>query len=534
LDIEVYNEAIANADLAFGNDKYESALKWFDKALEEAPEDEYALSKAGAVCVSMERYEEAFNYFQRALDANPENGDSMFNMASAYFFAGDIPKAMDCYSKAEMMECSEDVKARIYYQLAMICSLKEDYQAALINFQKYEDMDTTGTAALDTDLISEKLNIYLSLEDLDNAAKCAVQWLNLAPSDIRCYMVYFNVLMAKEDYARAITILDDALKYAVKGENEKFAVDVSRANYYITAAGSQADSGDFDEKGYELLNQLIVSPYGSAEEKNELVLALAELCIKLGKVEEAVDLLHMVTDGNTSEPEVPKTTNAVDSAEIAAMMDEDMERMDAMLSSGEVDENAGEYAAMNYDESGNPVREFPDDMFDVPREQVKLPELNEEAAEKAFAELGNEMAQTRAAEFRDKVNFLLLSCYAYQEDFEKALEYSHIVKHNPDNVHYAFFGRYSEAFCMMQLAKRNRGVTMEEAERKYQEEIAFFRNEMMKTNENAAYALIFRTRMYAELGKFTKAEELSDLMADSDKAAMTDYIAQCRQEMAQE
>ncbi len=381
MDIEIYNEAIANADLAFSNEKYESALKWFDKALEQAPKDEYALSKAGATCVSLERYQDAFDYFQKAVNINPENGDNVFNLASAYFFAGDISKAVEYYSQAELLECSEDVKARIYYQLAMMCSLKGDYQSALVNFQKYEDADTTGQAALDTDLISEKLDIYLSLEDIDNAIKCAVKWVNLAPTDLRPYMVYFNVLMAKEDYSRAISVLDDALKYAVTNEAEKFAVDVSRANYYIAASGSEIDSGDFDEKGYELLNQLIVSPYGDAEQKNELVLALAELCIKMNKVDEAIDLLHVVTDepsfDSVAEENVPQD---VDPAEVSAMMDEDLSRMDAMLASGEIDENIGEYAPVNFDESGNAVREYPDGVFNVLVEDAGIPEFDSAAA----------------------------------------------------------------------------------------------------------------------------------------------------------
>ena len=117
-----------------------------------------------------------------------------------------------------------------------------------------------------------------------------------------------------------------------------------------------------------------------------------------------------------------------------------------------------------------------------------------------------------------------------KEDFEKALEYSRIVKSNPDNLYYAFFGRYSEAFCMMQLAKRGGSVSREEADRRYQEVIAFFRNEMLKADEGSAYALLFRTRMYAELGKYEKAEELSGLMTAADQTALLEYIEQCKKD----
>ena len=137
MDIEAYKEAIANADVAFANARFENAVAWYDKALKEAPDDGYALSKAGTALVSLNRFDDAFVYFNRAVESDPQNGDHVFNLANAYFFAGDIPKAMENYTAAEMMECSDDVRARIYYQLALMCSIKRDYKAALINYQKY-------------------------------------------------------------------------------------------------------------------------------------------------------------------------------------------------------------------------------------------------------------------------------------------------------------------------------------------------------------------------------------------------------------
>ncbi len=103
----------------------------------------------------------------------------------------------------------------------------------------------------------------------------------------------------------------------------------------------------------------------------------------------------------------------------------------------------------------------------------------------------------------------------------------------PNNTYYSYFGRYSEAFAVMRLAKMGReGYTLEDAKRKYDEELAFFRGEMIKANESSAFALLFRTRMYAELGKYGKAEELAGLMTDQDRAALMSYIEECRKQEA--
>lgn len=533
MDIEAYKEYIGYADMAFSSGQFDTAVTWYDKALGEAPNDEYALSKAGAALVSQSKFNEAFVYFQRAVDADPENGDDVFNLANAYFFSGDIPKAMECYTKAQTMKCSDDVAARIYYQLALMCSIKRDYSAALINYQKYEDADKTGQASLDTEIIAERVSLYIKLQDFDNALKYTVKWLALAPADIRCYMVYFNLLTATNDYEKAEKILDDAMKFAVKDARGKYAIDVSRANLYVSAAGTDYDkNGDFNQKAYDLMNELIVTDMPGVD-KSELVLSLGELCITMNKVDEAIDLMTMLTEAPEAEPAQPAPeAREIDPAEIDAMMSADIQAMEAKIASGEISDDLGDNVPVDYDENGQPVRDYPDGIFGTDDEGNKLPDfkgvdiegaVKEDAAAEAAAE----------AEFRARVNFIMLTCYALKEDYEQTLKYARIVKLTPNNSYYEFFGRYSEAFAMKQLAKQGKQFTSEEADRKYQEEIAFFRTKMLERNENSAYALIFRTRMYAETGKFVKAEELANLLPEQDRTALTDYIAECRKELGE-
>lgn len=532
MDIEVYKEAISNADLAFSNGKYENAVTWYDKALAEAPQDEYALSKAGTALVSMNKFDEAFGYFQRAVEADPENGDNVFNLANAYFFSGDIPQAIENYTKAEMLKCSDDVKARIYYQLALMCGIKQDYKSALINYEKYEAADPTGQAALDTDLIADKVNIYVQLEDFDNAIKYTLKWLNLSPAELRCYIIYFNLVMATEDFAKASSILDDAMKFAVNTPEEKYAVDLSRANWYVNAAGSSLDDGSFQQKAYDLMNELIVSEVGTPDQKNELVLALGEVCIAMNKIDEAIGLMEMLTEKPEEAapaPAAPAEQRDLSPEEMDAMMTADMAAMEQKVASGEISEDIGGNVPVNYDENGLPVRDYPDGMFED-EDGFKMPELKGVDMEKLMQE-DDEAEKAAQEEFRARVGFMLLTCYAYKEDYNKTLYYARQIKDTPNNVYYSFFGRYSEAFAMMQLAKKGEGFTKEEADRKYAQEISFFRSEMLKANENSAYALVFRTRMYAEQGKFTKAEELAELMGDSEKAALAEYIAQCKAEL---
>ena len=536
MDNVTYKEAAANADIAFSNENYEGAVKWYDKALASAPKDVYALSRAGAALVALGRFKEAYPYFQRAIDAEPQNGDNLFNMANAYFFEGNVSKAIEYYTLASVKPCSKDVKARIFYQLALMCTIKQDYKAALVNYQKYEDMDETGKASLDVDIITEKLQLYVRLEDYENAKKCAVKWVGLAPSELRAYMAYFNLLLANNEFAEAEKTLDDAVKYAVTDEAGKFAVDISRANLCSLAAGSEIDSaGDFNQKAYDLLSELIVSPLGTPQQKNELVLSLAELCIKMGRTDEAIDLLTVLAEkpGAVKE-EAPETDGtalpaAPDPAEIDALRERDMQRMDALIAEGMVDESIGELAEVTYDENGSPVRNYPEGTFDDIPEGADPVKFGLPTPEK-LVELERQAELENAAELNARVNFMLLSCYSTKNDFEKVLEYAAAVKAGAKESYYSFFGHYAEAFAALQLAKEGKRFTLEEAQDKYDRELAFFRNETMKRTSSSNYALLFRARMYAELGKYDKAAELSELLDPDDKAAVEQYIEDCRRD----
>ena len=536
MDNVTYKEAAANADIAFSNENYEGAVKWYDKALASAPKDVYALSRAGAALVALGRFKEAYPYFQRAIDAEPQNGDNLFNMANAYFFEGNVSKAIEYYTLASVKPCSKDVKARIFYQLALMCTIKQDYKAALVNYQKYEDMDETGKASLDVDIITEKLQLYVRLEDYENAKKCAVKWVGLAPSELRAYMAYFNLLLANNEFAEAEKTLDDAVKYAVTDEAGKFAVDISRANLCSLAAGSEIDSaGDFNQKAYDLLSELIVSPLGTPQQKNELVLSLAELCIKMGRTDEAIDLLTVLAEKpGAAKEEAPETYGAAlpaapDPAEIDALRERDMQRMDALVAEGMVDESIGELAEVTYDENGSPVRNYPEGTFDDIPEGADPVKFGLPTPEK-LVELERQAELENAAELNARVNFMLLSCYSTKNDFEKVLEYAAAVKAGAKESYYSFFGHYAEAFAALQLAKEGKRFTLEEAQDKYDRELAFFRNETMKRTPSSNYALLFRARMYAELGKYDKAAELSELLDPDDKAAVEQYIEDCRRD----
>ena len=522
---ENYTEAMTNAETAFSNENYALALEWFRKALEENPNDLQALSRAGMVCVPLDKYDESFEYFQKAMELNPENGDNAFNLGNAYFFHGDYGKALELYADAEMKGCSEEAKPKLYYQMALLCSIRQDVKSALVNFQKYEDTDKTGTVSLNPDVISEKIKLYMMAEDYDNAEKFAVQWVAVSPAELRSYMVYFSILMAKQKYDKAEQIINDAEKYAVLNEEESLALKIEKVALLSVKADTDSDNSEmYLQKAYDLTKEIL--PSVSSTQKNELTLTLAEICIKMKRYEEAIQTASSLLPQNKV-PDMAQITHQepayeeLDEAEVEAMAEEDMQMVDDKIASGEIDESIGEYAEVYYDEDGNSVRDYPEGVFD---ELIDVENQTSETAEK----VPEESVEKPSADYYDRLYFTLLSCYTTIEDYKNAYQFGGMLK-NSENVDYAYFGRYTEAFSMKKLAESSAEFSKEKADEKYAETIAFYRSQMLQHPSNN-YAVIFRARMYAEIGKFAKAEEMANLLSLDEKEAVMQYIDGCRKE----
>ncbi len=511
-----------NGETAFNNENYAQALEWFRKALEENPDDLQALAKAGTVCVPLDQYEESFKYFKRVMELNPENGDNAFNLGNAYFFHGDIGKALELYAEAEMKGVSEEAKPRLYYQMALLCSVRQDVKAALANFRKYEDLDKSGMASADPDVISEKIKLYLMADDYENAEKLAVQWIGVAPADVRSYMVYFSILMAQRRYAKAEEVLSNAEKYAELSEQDAFALKLERVTMLSAMADVDTEHAqEHLQAAYELVET--AQKEAPAGKKNELTLTKAEICMKMQNYDDAIRTAETLLPGaalkNAVVAHQEPAYEELSEDEIEQMASEDMQAIEEKIAAGEIDESIGESVDVEYDENGNPVRVYPDGIFD--EAEYKAP-AEEAVPEEAAAQ------QTPDKGYYDRMYFVLLSCYAATEDYQKVRETAATLKFS-DNIYYSYFARYTEAFAMKKLSETTEEVTKEAAEKQYAETIAYFRSRMLQGESNN-YGAIFRSRMYAESAKFAKAEEMANLLPMGEKEAVMAYIDTCRKE----
>jgi len=127
----------------------------------------------------------------------------------------------------------------------------------------------------------------------------------------------------------------------------------------------------------------------------------------------------------------------------------------------------------------------------------------------------------------EKLCFIRLTCYLGMEDYEIANELAEQLKLS-ENDYYVYFATYADAFSTKKLAEKD-ASKKELAESKYTNAIAYYRNQTFE-NPQDLFAVVFRVRLYAENGKFAKADELIKLLPDELQAELKKYADDCRAE----
>ena len=509
--MENVREALMNAEIAFSNNQLDEALDWYQKVLVETPDDIYVLSRAGAICVPLGKFKDALEYFGRAKDIDPENGDNYFNYANACFFNRDYATAFYMYVEAERHGCSEDVTPRLYYQMALLCSMRQDIQSSLAYFKKCEDSDKDGVIALNPDLISEKLKLFMVQQDYENAEKCAAQLVAIQPTVFRSYMVYYSILMAHKQFSAAEKLLADADRYAELTDEDKYTLVMQKAA--LLMAKGEVNGTENYEKAVNLLKEYNESADLTEEQKQQINISISEAYLKLESYDDAIICLNSLLSPNTtaemcSAVESDENTELSD-YEIEEMLQEDIFQIQEKIDQGAIDDNLGMYADIEYDEDGNERHVYDDLMFASGDSDKDSPENeSEEQSASNFSE--------PSIALKEKIYFNLLSAFLGKEDFCNAAKFANILKHS-SNKYYSYYGLYVSV-----LAERKMNGSTSNVEQKYAEAIAFFRSKTFADPKDTL-ASVFRARLYIEQGKYEKAREIACLLSEGDRQAILDY-----------
>ncbi len=547
-----YEEILASAEAAFGNKQYQVSLEYYQKALEKKPDDLYVLSRAGSICVVLGQYNYAFKYFLHAAELDPNNGDNYYNLGNAYYFIKDYAKCLDMYTKAEMIGCSPDVLSKLYFQKAMLCGARGDAKSALMYLKKYERAHADDVKSIDPRVLTEKVNLQMALHEYEEAELTAAKLLNIQPTRFENYILYFNLLMALKKYDKAEQVLIDAQDYAELSDKDKYVLGIQKAAFYTELisvfANDEETKARCEKFATEIYNEMLSSDNPDIN-KNEVKINLANLYMKAKRYDNAIvvlkeflpaeEIVHCDADLSPVQ-DIPEYTEEDDNlgeheygTEVAPdYADYKDEKTDYADYSDEIPDYANYYEEPTdytyYDEKADSdvySDSVEPELTDY--EEDKADELNNEEENNGESEIiADVVKESVPDDVLERVRYILMSCYVSKEDYLNALSMAKYLK-DSQNIYYQYFSRYCEAYAIRCLAGNSDLYTKESGEQKYAETIAFYRSRMMK-NPKDKYAIILRSRMYAEQGSYVKAEEMTKLLGSEERNSLNEYIEQCR------
>jgi tetratricopeptide (TPR) repeat protein len=166
--------------------KYNEAIKAFDKAIELDEECFSAYYNRGYVHFIEGRADQAISDYSTALFIEPSLHKAYFNRAFAYKMKGQFQNAFDDYTRA--LEVKDDF-AEAHYNRAIIRELMDDYHGALKEVEEAIEHDSE-----DSDLYNLKGNILVGMGNTEEAIENFEEAISL---DNEHAIYYYNLGMAQ-------------------------------------------------------------------------------------------------------------------------------------------------------------------------------------------------------------------------------------------------------------------------------------------------------------------------------------------------
>ena len=96
--------------------RYEEAIKYYDKILEVNPDDQKALLNKGSVLKDLERYEEAIKYYDKILEVNPDHVKALSNKGISLAWLQEWSEAEELIFRAVELEPENKLAQSTMYQ----------------------------------------------------------------------------------------------------------------------------------------------------------------------------------------------------------------------------------------------------------------------------------------------------------------------------------------------------------------------------------------------------------------------------------
>lgn len=295
------SELLANAQLAFSEENYSRAIELCNQI----PVDDIcgisAIVLAGNAYLVQSKFQEAETLFIKAIEIESHVGEHYFNLGNSLFGQRRLSEAMQQYANAIHFGCKDDVMQKIYYIVGIINQLDGKSAEALVNYAKSEAVP--GANVDRADILLKRIQIYVEQNNLEKAENCALQLKLLVPGEFKSYQLLFQLYLEQRKVDMASAILEEAEKYCEKNIDtatelafDKALLSCFKAEHYPN------QQTQYYNDALEILEQLERDDSLKVADRCEAVITRADIKLKLGLYDEALNLVQSVA--NRSLPEL--------------------------------------------------------------------------------------------------------------------------------------------------------------------------------------------------------------------------------------
>ncbi|MFN2237796.1 MAG: tetratricopeptide repeat protein [Thermoanaerobaculia bacterium] len=292
------DKIVASAEKLVGKGKIESAIKEYERLLDDNPNDVNTLNRIGDLWVRVNRTDEAVKVYTRIADHYAKDG--FFLKAIAIFKKINKldPSRLEIYGRLADLYAKQGLamEAKSQYQVLADYYMKHgDPDKALATFQKIAELDpnSINVHVKLADLYSQNNRTAEALKEYDRVGRMllkrgmteeAVQVfrkaLKIDPGNIELAESLANTLIEAKDYANARSILEGARES--KPDNPKLDALLGRVHI------AQGNLGDAEKLLSESLAQHPSEP--------QLAELLADLFLRRGHTAGALNILEPIVD----------------------------------------------------------------------------------------------------------------------------------------------------------------------------------------------------------------------------------------------
>ncbi len=219
---EDFQEYMIQANALMGQEKYEDAVRYLEKAeqIEKMNIDVY-LSK-GVAFANLEKYLEAKVEFEKVLKISKNNGIALFHLGNIEILTGNRGKGIELFNNAI---ANGFENAQVYFSLGLMHEEADSDELAIRNYSKAILKDSSRA-----DIRIRKIRLLIKNNLLPEALQAIDELILSNPDVFEGYHLKFLVQVSLKKFEEAEKVINDAM--ALFPKDAAFALD--KASLMIT------------------------------------------------------------------------------------------------------------------------------------------------------------------------------------------------------------------------------------------------------------------------------------------------------------